>query len=65
VFVRYEVMSQLAWVFGAFIPTLFPVSFRTGILLLALFYASLAAVYWWRWQREARRRAGDTGQGQG
>ena len=63
VFVRYEVMSQLAWVLGAFIPTLLPVSFRLGIVLLALFYAALACVYWWRWHREARRRTRDTGSG--
>ena len=38
VFVRYEVVFQLAWVGGAFIPALLPIDFRTGILMLAAFY---------------------------
>ncbi|HEY7763197.1 MAG TPA: hypothetical protein VIC52_09320, partial [Actinomycetota bacterium] len=41
VFVRYEAMFQLAWVAGAFAPALLPIGFRTGILLLAAFYAVL------------------------
>jgi hypothetical protein len=48
VFVRYEVMFQVAWVAGAFVPALFPIPFRVGILLLAVFYGGLAAAYWWR-----------------
>jgi hypothetical protein len=38
VFVRYEVAFQLAWVAGAFIPAVIPISFRMGILFLAIFY---------------------------
>jgi hypothetical protein len=38
VFVRYEVLFQLAWVAGAFIPAVAPVGFRLGILLMAAFY---------------------------
>ena len=38
VFVRYEVLFQLAWVAGAFIPALLPIDFRQGILILAAFY---------------------------
>jgi hypothetical protein len=48
VFVRYEVMFQVAWVLGAFVPALLPIPFRTGILLLAAFYGALAGGYWWR-----------------
>jgi hypothetical protein len=51
VFVRYEVLYQLAWVGAAFIPTVFPISFRLGIVLLAMFYGGLAAAFWWRWRR--------------
>jgi hypothetical protein len=57
VFVRYEVMFQVAWVAAAFVPTLLPISFRLGIVLLAGFYATLAGVYWWR-SRQARGTAG-------
>ncbi len=42
VFVRYEVLFQLAWVAGAFIPALLPIDFHTGILILASFYGVLA-----------------------
>ncbi len=45
VFVRYEVAFQLSWVVGALIPALSPVTFRTGILLLALFYLLVGAVF--------------------
>ena len=48
VFVRYEVLFQLAWVAGAFIPVLFPITFRQGMVLLVLFYGTLAGVYVWR-----------------
>jgi hypothetical protein len=44
VFVRYEVLFQLAWVAGAFIPALLPIDFRLGILILAGFYGLLAVV---------------------
>ena len=41
VFVRYEVMFQLAWAGGAFAPVLLSIDFRVGILVLAAFYAVL------------------------
>jgi len=44
VFVRYEVLFQVAWVIGAFLPVWLPISFRSGVLLLALFYGALGAV---------------------
>lgn len=44
VFVRYEVLFQLAWVAGAFTPAVLPIDFRVGILILAGFYAVLGAV---------------------
>ena len=44
VFVRYEVLFQLAWVGGAFLPAVLPIEFRTGILILAAFYLLLAGV---------------------
>jgi hypothetical protein len=58
VFVRYEVLFQVAWVLGAFVPVLFPIPFRTGILLLAVFYGVLAVAYWWR--HRSRRGADPT-----
>jgi hypothetical protein len=54
VFVRYEVLFQVAWVIGAFLPVWLPISFRSGVLLLALFYGGLAAAY------VVRRRAAGT-----
>jgi Major Facilitator Superfamily len=41
VFVRYEVMFQVAWVAGAFAPVLLSIDFRVGILILAAFYGVL------------------------
>jgi len=38
VFVRYEVIFQLAWVAGALIPALLPIDFRDGFLILAGLY---------------------------
>ncbi len=45
VFVRYEALFQVAWVLGAFVPVLLPISFRQGVIVLALFYTVLALVY--------------------
>jgi hypothetical protein len=45
VFVRYEVAFQLAWVAGALIAALLPISFRLGILILAVFYVAIAGAY--------------------
>ena len=41
VFVRYEVAFQVAWVIGAFLPAILPLSFRPGVLILGLFYLVL------------------------
>jgi hypothetical protein len=38
VFVRYEVIFQLAWVAGALIPAMLPIDFRGGFLILAVLY---------------------------
>jgi hypothetical protein len=38
VFVRYEVLFQVAWVAGAFLAAMIPIPFRVGILILAVFY---------------------------
>ena len=45
VFVRYEVAFQLSWVAGAIVPALTPLTFRTGILLLAVFYLLVGVVF--------------------
>ncbi|MFN2590623.1 MAG: hypothetical protein ABR518_07615 [Actinomycetota bacterium] len=55
VFVRYEVAFQLAWVVGAFVAavlpvsigtvTVIPLSFRGGVLVLAAVYLGLGLVY--------------------
>jgi hypothetical protein len=45
VFVRYEVVFQLAWVLGAFIPAVIPIDFRAGVLILAVFYLALGLWY--------------------
>jgi hypothetical protein len=62
VFVRYEALFQVAWVAGAFVPVLLPISFRQGMFVLTVFYATLAGVYVWR--TRARKRSAppsDTG----
>ena len=56
VFVRYEVLFQIAWVIGAFLPVWLPISFRSGVLVLALFYGGLAAAYVVRDGPPERRR---------
>lgn len=38
VFVRYEILFQLAWVLGALIPAMLPVDFRGAFLILAGLY---------------------------
>lgn len=55
VFVRYEVVFQLAWVVGAFLPALLPITFRQGLLVLAAFYLALALIYVLRARTRARR----------
>jgi hypothetical protein len=59
VFVRYEVLFQLAWVAGAFIPAVLPVTFKGGILALAAFYLSVGGIYFWRRGRLDRALAAD------
>jgi hypothetical protein len=44
VFVRYEVLFQMAWVAGAFLPAVLPIDFRLGILILAAFYLVLGVM---------------------
>jgi hypothetical protein len=55
VFVRYEVLFQVAWVGGALLPALLPIRFRAGILMLAAFYGALGVAYVVRARRRHRR----------
>ncbi len=48
VFVRYEVLFQLGWIGGAFLPVVLDIDFRVGILMLAGFYLGLSALFAWR-----------------
>ncbi len=45
VFVRYDMLFQLAWVGGALIPAVLGFSFRTGVLIMASFYLALGVNY--------------------
>src|SRR5947207_2485200 len=45
VFVRYAVLFQMAWVVGAFVPSVVPFPFRTGILVLLAFYVALGIAF--------------------
>jgi hypothetical protein len=56
VFVRYEVIFQFAWVLGALIPSMLPVEFRQGFLVLAALYL-VAGVGYLTPDIVARRRA--------
>jgi MFS family permease len=56
VFVRYEVVFQLAWVFGAFFPAVLAIGFRTGTFILAAFYLALGAAFV-VWSRVPSHRA--------
>jgi hypothetical protein len=58
VFVRYEVLFQLAWVGGAFLPAVLPIDFRAGILILAAFYLALGVTSVIRTRSRLRRRSG-------
>lgn len=51
VFVRYEVMFQLGWIGGAFLPALLEIDFRPGILVLAAFYVVLSGFFVFRSRR--------------
>jgi hypothetical protein len=48
VFVRYEVLFQIAWVGGAFLPALLPIAFRPGVLILAAFYVAVGFAFFVR-----------------
>ena len=41
-YVRYEVRFQLAWVAGAFLPAMLPITFRPGLVILAALYVGVA-----------------------
>lgn len=56
VFVRYEVIFQLAWVAGALIPAMLPIDFRGGFLILAGLYL-IAGIGYLTPDIVARRRA--------
>jgi hypothetical protein len=45
VYVRYEVVFQLAWVFGALIPATIPISLHGGTIVLGVSYGLLAVIY--------------------
>ena len=45
VFVRYEVVFQLSWVGGAFLPAVLRIPFRPGVLILAVFYLGMGLAY--------------------
>jgi hypothetical protein len=45
VFVRYDVLFQVAWVAGAVLPAVLDFSFRAGVLIMALFYLGVALSY--------------------
>jgi hypothetical protein len=56
VFVRYEVIFQLAWVAGAIVPAMFPLEFREAFLVLAGLYL-IAGIGYLAPDILARRRA--------
>ena len=58
VFVRYEVMFQLAWVAGALGPALLQIDFKSGMLIMAGFYVALAGVWALRFFRGGREPLG-------
>jgi len=60
VFVRYEVLFQLAWVGGALIPAMLPIDFRGGFLILAGLYL-VAGIGYLTPDLVARRRAERSG----
>ncbi|MFB3738080.1 MAG: hypothetical protein ACE14W_03840 [Candidatus Velamenicoccus archaeovorus] len=45
VFVRYEVLFQLAWVAGALLPAMLPIAFRDGFLILFGLYVVVGLGY--------------------
>lgn len=63
VFVRYEVLFQLAWVVGALLPAMLPIGFREGILILAGFYLVIGLGYLVRPYLERRRATREASDG--
>ena len=59
VFVRYEVIFQLAWVAGAIVPAMLPLEFREAFLVLAGLYV-IAGIGYLAPDLMARRRASRT-----
>jgi hypothetical protein len=55
VFVRYDMLFQLAWVAGAMLPAILSFSFRTGVLILAVFYLVLGLNHLGRTVYRSRR----------
>jgi hypothetical protein len=45
VFVRYDMLFQLAWVAGAVLPAVLEFSFRAGVVIMAAFYLGLSLNY--------------------
>ncbi len=62
VFVRYEVMFQLAWVAGAIGPAVLPIDFKAGMLMMAGFYLALAGAWAVRFFRGGRDPLGASAQ---
>ncbi len=62
VFVRYEVMFQLAWVAGALGPAVLPIDFKDGMLIMAGFYVALAGAWAVRFFRAGRQPLGTSPQ---
>ncbi len=58
VFVRYEVMFQIAWVAGACLPALLLIETRGGLLMLTGFYIGLGVMYLLRPMLEPTRPPG-------
>lgn len=54
VFVRYEVLFQLSWIVGAFIPAVLPIPFKPGLLVLGGAFFVAAVVFLLPSQRAAR-----------
>jgi len=58
VFVRYEVLFQVAWIAGALMPAVLDIDFRGGILVMAGWYmlVGLSFLLWPRWDRRRERQ---------
>jgi hypothetical protein len=58
VFVRYEVIFQLAWVAGAMLPAMLPIEFREGFLILFGLYVVVGLGYLTPQYLDRRRTGG-------